>query len=220
MGTPRPSASVRVIAGVVLSISLVGCRSQDDGAGAPSAASDSRPASSPAYTRTVADNGCNLDVAPIRLAPYHRPSFESGPSPERIRTAKDSPGLPGYPRFPAVLDGLPRRGVVPRDTGEGVFFSRGRVDGLTYDQFLSRGGVVVTASRIGRHLQVKLSHPAASLTRVRIGTSPGWLYQGQDTGGGLVRRSVNWVTADRVFVSISAQQQPARLVTLARSLAC
>jgi hypothetical protein len=215
MGTPRLSAAATWwIAGIVLASSLVGCRSQDDGAAAP------RPSVSPSYTRVVADNGCHLHVAPIRLPPYHRPPFESGPTPERIRTAKGSPGLRGYPRFPRALDGLPVQGVDPRETVEGVFYSTGRVDGLTFDELLSRGGVVVSASRVGRHLQEKLSHPSASLTHVRIGTSPRWLYQAQDTGGGLVRRSLNWVTADRFFLSITAQRPPARLVSLARSLAC
>ena len=76
----------------------------------------------------------------------------------------------------------------------------------------------MSASRVGRHLQQKLFHPSAALTHVQVGASLGWLYQAQNSGGGLVRRSVNWVTSDRFLMSVTAQRQPARLESLARSL--
>jgi hypothetical protein len=204
VGTLRSSATAGAIAGLVLTCGLSGCRSHDERAATPS------PSAGPSFTHVVTDRGCNLQVAPIRLAPYHPPAFESGPTRELIRTAKDAHGLPGYPRFPSRLDGLPNQGVEPRETVEGIFYLPRAVDGLTYEQVLARGGVVVSASRVDRRFD---SHLPRSLTRVRIGSSSGWLYRKQNT-------SVNWITADHMFMSVTAQRRPATLVRLARSLAC
>jgi hypothetical protein len=208
VSTPRSTATVRVIAGILLTTALVGCRSHDENAGA--AGPSPGPSPSPTFTRVVTDNGCNMHVAPIRLAPYHPPAFVSGPTPERIRTAKDSRGLRGYPRFPSVLGGLPNQGVEPRETVEGIFYLPRSVDGLTYEQVLAKGGVVVSASRVGRRFA---SHLPRSLTRVLIGSSSGWLYRKENT-------SVNWVTPDHFVMAVTAQRRPATLVELARSLAC
>ncbi|MGI8523466.1 MAG: hypothetical protein ACR2K3_09190 [Nocardioides sp.] len=178
------------------------------------------------FTHAVRGGGCDRHIAPIqlvRLTPPKTPdSIGSGPAPERIRTAVHSYGLPGYPRFSDHLGGLPYQGVEPGDPVEGVLYLQHSVNGLTDDRLQKVGGVLVSASHGTDRFQHLVTHLPDSLTRVRVGSSPGRIHQSANwaTTPPSVQLSVNWVTADNFFMSVAARRGPRTLVGLARSLAC
>jgi hypothetical protein len=216
--SPRKEHAAGVVFSVLLAFVLTGCGGPGQGAPPADRAETLRP-----FTHAVTSRGCDRHVGPIRLArPKSLDAHSIGGSTSESIHTQATLHSPQLRSAPTTLDGLSEQGFVHRPTVDGMFYAAHPVDGLTYEQVWSRGGIRVSVSQPwpgAKHLIARLPH---SLTRVQIGSSPGWINQSRDwnVSGGPVQVSVQWVTSRHELGSLSARRSPSRLVSIARAYVC